>query len=86
MNKAELIENGFVMLKQDESLYSPLSLLNYEFYKTKEGAKKKIENLQDKIQCVVGNGYVSFGSAQTPSLSDYADGVDTMQFLLSLPR
>ena len=37
-----------------------------------------------EIQCIVGKGSTRFGAAQQPGLFDYADGVDTMQFLLGL--
>jgi len=38
------------------------------------------------MQCIVSGAFsgissVSFGNAQTPQLTDYADGVDTMEFL-----
>ena len=40
----------------------------------------------EEIQCVVSHldieGCVPFGKAQHPQLSDYADGVDTMEFLI----
>lgn len=84
MNKTELIENGFLMLKEDESLHSPLSMLNYSYYSNLEGANKYLSSNTEKIQCVIGQDYIPFGRAQTPSIKDYADGVDTMEFLLSL--
>lgn len=41
---------------------------------------------REEIQCVVSHldieGAVAFGEAQHPRLSDYADGVDTMEFLV----
>jgi len=36
---------------------------------------------RSQIQCVVGQDYIPFGRAQCPSLMDYADGMDTMEFL-----
>ena len=43
---------------------------------------KLVRSLQgnDEIQCITGNSVLPFGKAQSPGLSDYADGVDTMQF------
>lgn len=84
MNKTELIENGFLMLKEDESLHSPLSMLNYSYYSNLEEVNEYLSNNAEKIQCVIGQDYIPFGKAQTPSIRDYADGVDTMEFLLSL--
>ncbi|MDB4089276.1 acyl-CoA reductase [Flavobacteriales bacterium] len=84
MNQTELIENGFLLMKEDESLYSPLSVLNYHYIENKDQVDSYLEQNKGNIQCVVGTDYVPFGKAQCPSLSDYADGVDTMKFLLSL--
>lgn len=84
MNQVELIENGFVLLKQDESLHSPLSVLNYEYYENLDELKLKLENNKESIQCVVGSQFIPFGKAQSPNVDDYADGVDTLEFLLSL--
>ncbi len=39
--------------------------------------------MQD-IQCLVGKDLTAFGKAQQPDILDYADGVDTIKFLLSL--
>jgi hypothetical protein len=43
----------------------------------------------DKIQCVLTNSKgvpnsVDFGKSQQPELWDYADGVDTLKFLINL--
>ena len=42
----------------------------------------------DKIQCVVSNDFpeisIPFGSSQEPMLWDYADKIDTMDFLNQL--
>lgn len=84
MNQTELIENGFLLLKEDETLYSPLSVLNYHYYNDSNEVNSYLEKNKENIQCVVGLEYIPFGKAQSPSISDYADGVDTMKFLLSL--
>jgi hypothetical protein len=36
----------------------------------------------EDIQCIVGHGAVPFSQAQQPGLANYADGVDTLGFLL----
>ncbi len=84
MNQVELIENGFLLLKEDKSLHSPLSVLNYEFYDSLEEVKKTLEIKKESIQCVVGSEFVPFGKSQNPEVNDYADGVDTLEFLLSI--
>lgn len=88
MSLFELKENGFLMLKEDPSYASPIATLFYEYYKDKETLRNKLETDKEKIQCVVGNHWdeksVPFGQTQRPGLSDYADGVDVIKFLLTL--
>ncbi len=88
MSKFQLLENGFVMLKEDASYASPIATLFYEYYDDQESLKKKLDADAELIQCVVGKGsgndYVPFGQTQRPQLDDYADGIDTFQFLVSL--
>lgn len=84
MNNDDLLENGFVMFRQTKELFAPLSTINYQRYKTKEEALSFIEQNKDDIQAVVGKDHIPFGTAQQPTLNDYADGVDTIEFLLDL--
>ncbi len=83
------LDNGFLLMKEDEALATPVSRLNYSFYKDLEAVKQELEIRKNEIQCVVSanpeefNSGVSFGESQKPELWDYADGVDTMKFLLS---
>lgn len=84
----KLLDNNFMLIKEDESLSSPVSVLHFEYYKNIEEVKDKLEDLKDEIQCVVSQNAAidsfKFGEAQQPALSDYADGVDTMKFLIEL--
>lgn len=89
VNMMPHFDNGFMILAPSEALVSPISVIFYEEYKTEEGLKEIIEENKDKIQCIVANNSwfdrsLNFGDAQKPKLWDYADGVDTMAFLLSL--
>ncbi len=83
VNKEPHLDCGFHLLKESESLFSPLAVTFFEFYKHPEESLEKLKALEDQIQCVVGSGpnMVPFGSAQHPGVDDYADGVDTMEFL-----
>jgi hypothetical protein len=91
VNKQEHFDNGFLLLKKDDTLPTPVSRINYSFYKDLEEAKRDIETRKNEIQCVVSStpalfaAGVAFGQSQFPELWDYADGVDTMAFLLSSP-
>lgn len=80
LNKEPLISNEMVLLLERSSPFSSISVLHYEKYARPAPDLKAGENLQ----CIVGHGHLAFGSAQRPSLYDYADGIDTMEFLTSL--
>ena len=89
VNMMPHFDNGFMILAPSEALVSPISVIFYEEYKNEGDLKKIIEKNRDKIQCIVSKNSwveksVNFGDAQKPKLWDYADGVDTMAFLLSL--
>ena len=88
MSEYQLIENGFLILKQDVSYASPIATLFYEFYEDLETLKSRLKSNALLIQCVVSKGIttseVAFGSTQHPKLSDYADGLDTVDFLLKI--
>ncbi len=87
MSEFDLLENGFLMLKEDSSYSSPISSLFYEYYDDLDSLNKKLLQETEQIQCVVSNSIentVDFGKTQQPSLTDYADGVDTMEFLNNL--
>ena len=85
MSQFQLLENGFLILKEDSSLSSPIATLFYEQYKDIDALKKELESRIEEIQCVVGKDImeeeVSFGETQQPKLWDYADNVDTLSFL-----
>ncbi len=89
MNKIAFLENGFLILKEDLGMSSPISVIFYERYSKIETLKERLKIEAENIQCVVSNekelpNRVGFGEAQKPQLWDYADNVDTMKFLLSL--
>lgn len=94
MNKENLFENGFIILKEDSSLQSPVAVLHYEYYKDTNDIFEKLDSIEKEIQCVVCSdelrqkfpaenlSLVKFGETQQPLLWDYADRVDTMEFLI----
>jgi len=82
MNNRYYMTDGATLLVENEPLFSPISQLNYSFYSDKNNVLEKLAGNAD-VQCIVGKD-VPFGKAQKPALMDYADGVDTMQFLLTL--
>jgi hypothetical protein len=84
LDRVDFLENGFLLLKEDEALASPVATLFHERYDDAADVEARIANQREKIQCVVGHGHTPFGQAQHPALWDYADGADTMRFLMDL--
>ncbi len=92
LNKTPHLANEFVMITENKSISSSIGCLNYEYWHDERVLKTQLHIQADKIQCVVaaephrwvGSPVVCFGEAQHPQLNDYADGKDTIAFLLSL--
>lgn len=90
LNNVSYEANGCIILTENPSLQSPISCLHYEYYDELATLETQLQGMQEQIQLVVSRNFFSnlpvfaFGAAQQPSLSDYADGVDTMNFLLEL--
>ena len=86
MSDFKILDNGFLILKEDESYASPIASLFYEYYNNIAELKKQLKKEKSQLQCLVADGIttdeVAFGQTQLPSLSDYADGIDTVDFLL----
>lgn len=88
-NHPSLLDNNFLLLKEDEQYASPIGVLFFEYYDMIEEVAKRLDADKEKIQCIVSNSTalknaIPFGEAQCPKLTDYADGVDTMKFLVEL--
>ena len=83
LNKVPYITNGSILLVENALPFSAVSVLHYRYYESLQQLAHELEQGHD-IQTVVGRGFTPFGTAQRPSLNDYADGVDTMEFLCSL--
>ncbi|WP_339895201.1 acyl-CoA reductase [uncultured Algibacter sp.] len=88
MSEFDMLENGFFMIKEDESYASPIATLFYEYYDDLSGLKETLEAKKEQIQCIVSNGFIkneiAFGATQKPQLWDYADDVDSIKFLSSI--
>ncbi len=89
INKTVHLDNGFLMLKEDKGFASPISVVYFEYYENKNELNNLLNSNADKIQCLISNdkeinSCISFGKSQSPQLWDYADGIDTMEFLLGV--
>jgi hypothetical protein len=88
-NDPTLLDNNFLLLKENGSYSSPIGVLFYEFYEDLNELNERLEKDVANIQCIVAStpgvkNSIPFGRAQCPALTDYADGIDTMQFLIGL--
>ncbi len=88
MSGSQMLDNGFLLLKEDPAIGSPIGTLFYETYASREGLQSRLEAMNEQLQCVVSGSWIEnaipFGRAQWPELSNYADGVDTVEFLLKI--
>jgi hypothetical protein len=81
VNREKFLDTGYLLLKEEKGLSSPVAVLYYDYYKSPSALHDKTEEMKDKIQCIVGHHYLPFGKAQSPHLWEYADGFDTLEFL-----
>ena len=79
LNKLFYMTNDCVLLLENESPFSPISVLHYQFYK-----EFSVPAMDENLQCMIGRQGLPFGKSQEPALTDYADGADTMKFLQTL--
>lgn len=84
MNQMVFLDNNSFMLKEDDALHAPLSIIYYQRYNSKAEVEAFIAEHEQEIQIVVGKEGIPFGQAQSPAILDFADGVDTFSWLLSL--
>ena len=89
VNGDEHLDNGFLLLKKDERLASPLAVAYFEEYENLDELKSTLEEKKQEIQCIVssldlGESFpvIPFGESQSPKLTDYADGIDVIDFLI----
>ncbi|MFT4204090.1 MAG: acyl-CoA reductase [Chitinophagaceae bacterium] len=80
LNKKYYMSGGALLLEENPVLFAPISTVHYQFYSDKAELETTLNN-SDDIQAIVGKNHIGFGQTQQPHLTDYADDVDTMQFL-----
>jgi len=88
MSLFDILENGFVMIKEDTQYASPIATVFYEYYEDLDSLQEKLRKDAENIQCIVADlnvpNEITFGKTQHPELQDYADDVDTLEFLINL--
>ena len=83
INNKYYMTDGAIIITENNSVFSPISVLHFEYYKNGQNVIHPLMENAD-IQCIAARGQTAFGQMQQPSLTDYADGVDTMRFLWDL--
>ncbi len=89
VNREPHLDTGFMLFRETTDLVSPISVIYYETYTSTEALENKLKTIQDKIQCITSQagwfpGSIPFGTTQLPELWDYADRVDTLDFVNNL--
>lgn len=89
LNQEPFFDNGFLLLRESNSLISPVAVLHYQVYRDLDDLRQRIRSSRESLQVVVSargwfEGSLPFGTAQNPLVDDYADGVDTLKFLVNL--
>lgn len=97
LNQEALLDNGFLLLKEDPGFVSPVGTLYWEPYESLDSVWHRLAESADALQCIsvreglkdeaqsaVPTPVVALGEAQSPLPWDYPDGKDTLAFLLSL--
>lgn len=90
LNRDMYLNNGSIILKEDKNIASRIACLHYEYYTDETALNQHLQDQKDLIQCIACNKLalempqVKLGETQNPGIMDYADGVDTLQFLLDI--
>ena len=96
LKRIPFLQNGFLIVRKENQIASPVAVLHYEEYNDMPGLMKSLTNTITQLQCIVSDGiifnennkleniHVDFGMSQSPALWNYADGADTIKFLCSL--
>lgn len=86
MNLVDHIDTDFLLLKQNDSISSTVGVVHYKEYRDIQTVLKFVESHQDELQCIVGDikvipNMIPFGTTQNPDIDEFADGIDTIEFL-----
>ena len=83
LNQTVYMSTQALLLVEHENTHAPISVLHYEFYENESAIRASVKN-NEEVQAIVSSNDIPFGAAQLPTISDFADGVDTMNFLSTL--
>ena len=84
LEQIPFLDNNFLMIRQNSEIHSPVGVIHYSYYNTDQEVKTLLETHKNELQCVIGKDYIPFGYSQSPVITDFADNVDTLEFLVNL--
>lgn len=84
LNQVPHFDLGNLIVTENEALVSPVGVLHVHRYQSENELEAWLKHHEEKIQCIVGANAIPFGQAQSPALDDFADGVNTYEFLVNL--
>ena len=84
MNLEVFLDNNFVLFKESNILHAPIGMINYHYYANSTDIAEYLAKHQEEIQCIVGENHKIFGSTQEPKIDEYADNINTMDWLHNL--
>jgi hypothetical protein len=89
LNNTSHLDSGNVLLVEKDAFASPVSVLNFSTYNSFDALNKFLFESKNEVQCIVSvsdkvAGSIPPGTSQSPELWDYADGIDTVRFLLEI--
>jgi hypothetical protein len=84
LEKEKFLDNNFLILKESNFLFSPVSVLFHQTYQNAAEVTNYLKQHENEIQCVIGNKFIPFGYSQRPVITEFADNVNTLRFLLNL--
>lgn len=84
LESEKFLDNNFLILRNSANIHAPTGCLYYENYNDKNDLASYLKQNKNEIQCIVGKGYTPFGYSQSPVITDFADGINTWDFLVSL--
>ena len=84
MNLEVFLDNNFVLFKESNILHAPIGMINYHYYANSTDIAEYLSKHKEEIQCIVGENHKIFGSTQEPKIDEYADNINTMDWLHNL--
>jgi hypothetical protein len=84
LEQIPFLDNNFLMIKQSTDLHSPVGVLYYDFYEKDADISNYLAQNTEQLQCIIGKNHIPFGYSQQPVITEFADNVNTLKFLVNL--